>query len=70
MGTNFFDFKEKVSAPKGKRAKPQAGTGEHSRTADAKAADALTVSQITSKIDRILRDGFPQSILVKGEVSN
>jgi exodeoxyribonuclease VII large subunit len=59
MGTNFFDFKEKVTAPaaKPKSAKPLAGS------------DALTVSQLTSQIQRVVRGGFPSTVLVKGELS-
>src|SRR4051812_45459417 len=58
MGTNFFDFKDRVApAPKAKSAKPLA------------AADALTVSQLSSQIERVVRAGFPSTLLVKGELS-
>src|SRR5688572_18408462 len=65
MGTNFFDFKEQVTAPKKpKSAKPLAAEGVGA------AAAALTVSQLTSQIDRVIRKEFPSSVLVKGELSN
>jgi exodeoxyribonuclease VII large subunit len=59
MGTNFFDFKEQVSSRKPKAATPAAG-GEQ----------PLTVTQLTAKIDQVLRSGIPGEVLVKGEVSN
>jgi exodeoxyribonuclease VII large subunit len=71
MGTNFFDFREQVTAPKRKPtavrpladpAKPPAPEGG--------TVDAVTVSQLTSQIDRVIRAGFPAPVLVKGELSN
>jgi exodeoxyribonuclease VII large subunit len=73
MGTNFFEFREQVTQPKRKPtgvrplagAKPQA-TG----AAGAAVAGALTVTQLTSEIDRLIRAGFPAPVSVRGEVSN
>lgn len=70
MGTNFFDFREQVTAPrqKPKSAKPlpasQGGGGA------GRGADALTVTQLTSRIDGVIRAGFPAPLLVRGELSN
>jgi exodeoxyribonuclease VII large subunit len=53
---NFFEFREKLN----RRSEPPAG----------KPDDALTVSQLTAKIERAIKAGFPGSVYVKGEVSN
>src|SRR5688572_23015721 len=68
MGTNFFEFREQVTAPKRKptSAKPLAA----SHSGSAPGAEALTVTQLTSQIDRVIRAGFPAPVLVRGEVSN
>jgi exodeoxyribonuclease VII large subunit len=53
---NFFDFREKLESKNDSRAI---------------AADkAMTVSQLTAKIDRALKAGFPGVVYVKGEASN
>lgn len=63
MTSNFFDFQAKVtSARSGRTAKPP--------SAEASKSDALTVSQLTAQIDRVLKSGLPGSIAVRGEVSN
>lgn len=69
MGTNFFDFRERVvgSKPKPKSAKPLAAS--HGAGAGS-GADVLTVTQLTSRIEGVIRAGFPASLLVKGELSN
>ena len=65
MGTNFFDFKERVAAArKPQSAKPIAAP------ATTTVEQALTVSQLTAKIDNVLRAGIPGVVLVKGEVSS
>ena len=65
MGTNFFDFKEQVSGassrkPKAAKPLPPTTGGEQ----------PLTVTQLTAKIDSVLRTGIPGTVNVKGEVSN
>jgi exodeoxyribonuclease VII large subunit len=56
LGESFFEFREKLT----QRPDPPV------RSAD----DALTVTQLTRKIDQALRQNLPASLLVKGEVSN
>lgn len=56
-GTNFFDFHERQTRRKAD-APPAAG------------GDAITVSQLTAKIERAIKTGLPDAVLVKGEVSN
>src|SRR5687767_1944288 len=73
MGTNFFDFREQVTAPrqKPKSAKPLAASRSAGTSgAGAAVQDALTVSQLTARIDGAIRAGFPAPLLVKGELSN
>jgi exodeoxyribonuclease VII large subunit len=58
-GTNFWDFQQNLSNGR--------------RKADAPPSPAekpLTVSQLTARIDRVLKAGIPGSIAVRGEVSN
>lgn len=57
---NFFDFREKMSR------KPEAAP---TRAAE-KAADALSVTQLTAQIERAIKVGVPSTVHVKGEVSN
>lgn len=56
-GTNFFDFREKLTSRR-----PAAAAGD--------SASPLTVSQLTSLIDRAIRAGVPATVLVQGEMSN
>lgn len=56
---NFFEFQKSLVEGKRGSAKPQAA-GE----------EALTVSQLTQRIERTLKAGFPGSVWVKAEVSN
>ena len=53
---NFFDFQEKLN--------------RKNDSAPDKPADALTVSQLTAKIERTIKAGFPATVYVKGEASN
>lgn len=53
---NFFDFREKQTA---KSAAPATGR-----------AEPLTVTQLTSQIERSLKESFPRTVHVKGEASN
>ncbi len=57
-GDNFFDFREKVTP------KPKPFTAEKDPAA------ALTVTQLTAKIDQALKAGVGGSLLVRGEVTN
>ena len=60
---DFFDFQKKLmDDQKAATAKP---AGKPTPT-----ADALTVSQLTSQIERALQGAFPGSVRVLGEVSN
>jgi exodeoxyribonuclease VII large subunit len=61
----FFDFRDNLAARKG-AAKPQPAPPVATSAQPA----ALTVSQVTDKIDRALRTGLPPHLLVKGEISN
>ena len=59
-GTNFWDFQQNL-------------TNGGRRRVDAPSQPAekpLTVSQLTARIDRVLKAGIPGSIAVRGEVSN
>src|SRR5688572_10687427 len=64
MGTNFFEFREQVAAPKRK------ATAVKPLAVSAAGAESLTVSQLTAQIDRAIRTGIPGPVLVRGEVSN
>jgi exodeoxyribonuclease VII large subunit len=68
MGTNFFEFRDQVTAPKRKDegAKPLAA----SQGSAGASSNALTVTQLTSQLNRVIRSGFPAPVLVRGEVSN
>jgi exodeoxyribonuclease VII large subunit len=58
-GTNFWDFQQNLSNGR--------------RKVDASPSPAekpLTVSQLTARIERVLKAGIPGSITVRGEVSN
>src|SRR5712691_6066671 len=60
-GQNFWDFQQHLKGPSPNPA-PQKTT--------AKPEKPLTVSQLTSKIDKALKAGLPASLRVRGEVSN
>lgn len=63
---SFWDFQQSLSG-KDKPAKPDpAGPGPGPGGGD----KPLTVSQLTAKIDRVLKSGLPASVAVQGEVSN
>ena len=56
---SFFDFQDELAESRRQaRAKPEA------------IGEPLTVSQLTARIDGVIRGGFPAPVLVKGEVSN
>ena len=60
--TSFWDYQEKMRRPAASR-----GGGP---SAPASAEKALSVSQLTSQIERVLKAGLPAAVSVKGEVSN
>lgn len=60
-GSNFFDFREQLTRKKSEVPTPPASAAP---------AEPLSVTQLTSVIDRAIRTGIPSSVLVKGEVSN
>ncbi|HEV2295637.1 MAG TPA: exodeoxyribonuclease VII large subunit [Tepidisphaeraceae bacterium] len=68
-GTNFFEFREKLIARRGKSsglpvpAPMETAHGSPRPT-------PLSVTQLTAQIDRAIKSGVPGSVLVKGEVSN
>jgi exodeoxyribonuclease VII large subunit len=70
MGANFFDFREQVTAPKRKPTGVKPLAQGAASPAVATGTDALTVSQLTGHIDRVIRAGFPAPVLVRGELSN
>jgi exodeoxyribonuclease VII large subunit len=59
MTANFFEFQEKLRKPP--NAPPPMSGGDDA---------ALSVSQLTAKIVKVLNSGMPSSVLVRGEVSN
>jgi exodeoxyribonuclease VII large subunit len=69
MGANFFEFREQVTTKRGS-AKPLAASHGGAGAGNASANTALTITQLTAQIERVVRQGFPASVLVKGEVSN
>ena len=54
---SFYEFREKMLRA---GTKPQPPTG----------AAAITVTELTGKIDRVLKEGIPTTLIVKGEMSN
>ena len=71
MSTNFFDFRAKVTAAS--RTRGGAGRAAEAASGELDALSqkaAMTVSQLTAQIDRVLQKGLPSTVLVRGEVSN
>jgi len=68
-GSSFFDFHAKMKARRPAPATAAGAAGPASGKA-ADGADALTVTQLTHQIDAALKGNLPQSLAVKGEVSN
>jgi exodeoxyribonuclease VII large subunit len=64
MSTDFFAFREQVTARK--TPAPAASSAQVQQ----KAASAMTVTQLTQQIERVLRGGMPPIVWVKGEISN
>lgn len=61
----FFEFREKL-AKAGRKARPSDDAPPPDKPGD----DALTVSQLTARIESALRAGLPPSVAVRGELSN
>jgi exodeoxyribonuclease VII large subunit len=61
MSESFFSFQQRITAARS--AKP----AEKPKTAEGK---PLSVAELTSQIDAVLRSGLPQQVLVRGEISN
>jgi exodeoxyribonuclease VII large subunit len=59
----FFDFRDSLAARKAPKPQP-------APPPTAASPAAMTVSEITNRIDRALRTGLPPHVLVKGEISN
>ncbi|HSZ55858.1 MAG TPA: exodeoxyribonuclease VII large subunit [Tepidisphaeraceae bacterium] len=59
MTADFFQFRQQMQAPRRAAPPPQAVTPQ-----------AMTVSEITEKIRRVIAGGMPDRVLVRGEVSN
>ena len=59
MTADFFQFRQQIQRPK-RPAPAIPPTGRR----------PLSVSELTEKIRQVIRGGFPQSVLVQGEVSN
>jgi exodeoxyribonuclease VII large subunit len=60
-GAGFFEFQSRMNQRKAKLPpQPDGAAGD----------EALTVSQLTAKIDRALKAGVPGSVVVRGEISN
>ena len=71
-GTNFFDFRDKLSAPKRAPQAPAPSPASNSLAGPTAqpAPKPLTVSQLTDRIDHVIQMGVPGLVLVQGEVSN
>src|SRR5436190_3833990 len=63
-GNNFFDFQERLSATR------QAARPPVAPTKTTTPIEPLTVSKLTHQIDRVIKTGMPNTVHVKGEVSN
>ena len=64
-GTNFFDFREQLTAKRTPSAAPAPAP-----PVTAPAPKPLTVSQLTDRIDHVIQSGLPGTVLVQGELSN
>jgi exodeoxyribonuclease VII large subunit len=59
MVPDFFEFREKMTRPRPSPRPPEASE-----------AGAISVSELTGRIDRVLKEGFADPLLVRGELSN
>src|SRR6187399_1477311 len=60
--SNFFEFREKLTKPREEEPSPELTRAREQR--------ALTVSELTRKIDGVLKQHLPSTVVVRGEVSN
>lgn len=60
MTANFFEFHARLTRPRAAAPAPTA----------ADEAGAMSVSELTDRITKVINTGLPPSVLVKGEVSN
>lgn len=67
MSTNFFEFREKMTA--GARV-PAVAKAESAPASGVVKRHAVSVSELTAQIDHVLQTGLPSTVLVRGEVSN
>src|SRR5438105_1126414 len=63
-GNNFFDFQERLAATRQAARTPVAPTKTNAPI------ETLTVSKLTQQIERVIKNGFPSVVHVRGEVSN
>ena len=67
MAGNFFDFQDALPKPRRSRiASPDAAAPVPA----GEVPDALTVAELTARIERAIKSGVPGQVLVRGEVSN
>src|SRR5689334_5609437 len=64
MAGNFFDFQERLAAAKARAVEPNESAKSQA------AAQPLTVPALTRQTERVLKNGIPNTIHVRGEVSN
>lgn len=70
-GTNFFDFREKVTARRGNApSAPVTGAPQVPPKPAGPSREVLSVSQLTHIIEYALQTGVPPTVHVHGEVSN
>ena len=67
-GTNFFDFREKLTTPRRVPEAPAPST--RAAPTSQGAPKPLTVWELTDRIDNVIQMGVPGLVLVQGEVSN
>jgi exodeoxyribonuclease VII large subunit len=59
MPPDFFEFREKMTRPRSTE-----------KPLPASEAGVISVSELTGRIDRVLKEGFADALLVRGELSN
>src|SRR6185437_10483791 len=60
----FFEFQEQI------RRKPAARSAPAQQASTATPPPSITVSQLTNRIDHAIKSGIPETVYVRGEVSN
>src|SRR5687767_10530071 len=69
-GTNFFEFREKLTTPRRSVPAMPAPAPTVVPQTGQPAPKPLTVSQLTDRIDHVIQSGLPGFVLVQGELSN